>query len=75
MTNENHTAERLKGNNLLIKFRDSEELFICYDYLKVENEAEIFDSLDRFLNNRETDISLIPGIAISRETIKYIKKI
>jgi hypothetical protein len=76
MTEEDNTAERLKGNNVLIKFRDGEELFVYIEDVTTEKEqVEWFDNVETFLNSTQVFSSLLPGLAISRETIKYITKI
>lgn len=74
MTDEDHTAAKLKGFNCLIKFTDGEELFIIVEDLDVNDPGDWFSKAEDYLNNKE---ELFPhsGIALSRDTVKYIKQI
>ncbi len=76
---EDLTAARLKGHNCLIKFRDGEEMTLYVRQLASANEEEVsewFYDVEKFINGA-TDVEYFPvaGIAMSRDAIKYVKKI
>lgn len=78
MTTEDLLAEKLKGNNCLIKFIDGEELFIRVEAIarSEESSAEWFSETEIFLNGTPPEsIFSEPDIALSRNLIKYIIKI
>ncbi len=75
MTDEDRTAARLKGFNVVIKFVDGEELFVDIPFLDTDDEKEEWiTQIERFLNvtNSPTGTD-IPGIAINRQIVKYIR--
>ena len=74
MTDEDHTAAKLKGFNCLIKFKDGEELLLYVDDLIFDEPGNWFSRVEDFLNGRE-EIFPHPSIAISHDTVKYIKQI
>lgn len=74
MTDEDRTAAKLKGFNCLIKFKDGEELFITVEDLDYDDPENWFSRAEDFLNGRE-EIFPLPSIALSRDTVKYIKQI
>lgn len=80
MKDEDLTAAKLKGYNCLIKFKDGEELLIKVDQVGPGDEDEIqwFYDAEKFLNGYDEDVvEYFPstGIAITRDSIKYIRKI
>ena len=77
MTEEDILAAKLKGYNVLIKFKDGEELLIIVDTVNSSND----DSMDWFMD-AETFINGEPGvnfpyskIAVCKDSIKYVKKL
>ncbi len=77
MTDEDRTAERLKGFNVLIKFKDREEIFLGIGFNDDEDEIEWFQQVEQFINGKPTDDDFFPvvGMAVARDSIKYVKKI
>jgi len=77
MTDEDFTAARLKGYNCLVKFKDGEELLLkIASFTDDEEEACWFASSEKILNDIfKEDVFDIPGLAVSKNTIKYIIKI
>ena len=77
MSKEDQTAEKLKGCNCFIKFTDGEELYLNIEELEYEEgEIEWFEDTDRFLNSADDNgVSRIPGLAVNRKFIKYIKNL
>ncbi len=79
MTDEDHTAERLKGNNCLIKFRDGEELMLYISELDADDSdaaAEWLLDVEKFINgNAEVEYFPGPGLALSRNSVKYVRRI
>lgn len=75
MSEEDKTVAKLKGYNCIIKFTDGEELYLTINDLEYE-EAGWFVDTDRFINSTDDNgVSRIPGLAVNRKCIKYIKKI
>ena len=76
MTDEDRTVSKLKGENVLIKFKDGEELCIRVDLGEdSDDEAVWFTEMEDFLNNKDVDHCSIPNLALTRDTIKYIRRI
>lgn len=78
MTDEDATAAKLKGYNCLVKFKDGEELFLKVDDLDNNDEDEMSDwfiDVEQFLNGTGGEVFPIVGMALSRDAIKYIRKI
>ena len=76
MTDEDRTAQKLKGYNCFIKFTDGEELCLYIEDLDNEGfESEWFSDLEQFINGSTDGITRISGLAINRKFIKYVKKI
>jgi hypothetical protein len=75
MTDEDHTAARLKGFNVLVKFIDGEELLVTVPFLDTDDDVmEWMTNVDQFLNgSKEFTHMDIPRIAANRQLIKYIK--
>lgn len=78
MTDEDCTAAKLKGYNCLIKFKDGEELVVRTKNLNGNDDevAQWLMDVEKFINGC-TDVEYFPiaGFAMSRESIKYIRKI
>ncbi len=78
MTDEDRTAERLKGFNILIKFKDGEELLIDEPDVghNPDDESQWFRDVEDFINGSDgSEFFPTAGLAISRDSIKYVKKI
>lgn len=77
MDTEDQVVEKLKGRNCLIKFMDGEELYVYIDQLEDEEDAiEMLQDIERFLNDTNIDYhSPLPGIAVNRQSVKYVRKI
>ena len=78
MTDEDRTAAKLRGLNCLIKFKDGEELLIKVDSLNgTEEEAsEWLMDIEKFINGSDSvEYCPIPGIAMTRDTIKYARQL
>lgn len=78
MTDEDKTAAKLKGYACLLKFKDGEELLLKVPDVLDGNEEESsvwFEEAENFINNTEPELYKyfpLHGIAVSRESIKYI---
>ena len=78
MTDEDKTAAKLKGYACLLKFKDGEEMLLkVHDVLdgNEEESSEWFEEAENFINNTEQGIHRyfpLHGVAISRESIKYV---
>jgi hypothetical protein len=81
MTDEDLVAAKLKGYNCLIKFKDGEELFIKSADVTdgtTDSELEWFQDVEKYINEQDKeDLPYFPlqGIAVARNSIKYVKKI
>lgn len=79
MTDEDLVAAKLKGYTCLIKFKDGEELLIKADLGDDDDdELQWFQDVEKFINGCDEEIvEYFPGgaIALSRQSVKYIKKI
>lgn len=77
MDTEELVSEKLKGKNCLIKFIDGERLYIFVKQLEAGgDDGGWFADVERFLSISEnTDVSPIPGVALNRAQVKYIRKI
>lgn len=72
---EDYTAAKLKGHDAFIKFIDGEVLFITVGRFDDEDGSQDwFVDIENFLNGHEQNLC-IADIAISRSTIKYIKRL
>lgn len=78
MTDEDRIAERLKGNNCLIKFKDGEELLLHIPQLLGDDEeiANWFIQVEEYLNNHgKENFFPVAGFAMAGNVIKYVRKI
>jgi len=81
MIDEDLTAAKLKGYNCLVKFKDGEVLLLKSGTLESGDEADIedwFRDVEKFINGCGEDVVEyfpIGGISITRDTIKYVRKI
>jgi len=76
MTDEEKTVSKLKGENCLIKFKDGEELVLRVDFGDEDTEGQWFIDMELFINGiADIEFCQIPGIAVTRDSIKYVKKI
>lgn len=76
METEDRVVEKLKGKNCLIKFIDGEELFIFVDELNGHDPGSWLSDVEEFLSIQgNTQVSPVPGVALNRAQVKYIKKI
>lgn len=74
MTEEDRVAEKLKGKNCLVKFRDGEEMYLELDPTEgLDSEDEWFIAIDHFLN-ADGELPIL-SVGLSRDAIKYIIKI
>lgn len=75
MTDEDRTAAKLRGKNCLIKFKDGEELMFYAGELDGDEDDKMFwlQDVEKYLNG-SSDIEYFPaaGIALSRDSIKYV---
>ena len=76
MTPEDRTAEKLKGNNCLIKFKDGEELMLSIPEVNGTHDdaSEWFMDAEAFMHGNNEHFPFA-SISVSRDTIKYIIKI
>jgi hypothetical protein len=79
MTDEDRTANKLKGHNCLIKFRDGEELTLHIPDLDNNgDDIQWFADAEQFINGCGRDVvEYFParGLAITQDSVKYIRKI
>lgn len=80
MTEEDITAAKLRGYNCLIKFKDGEVLYLTIDKLKGDEDqvSEWLLEVERYINaNHHHPFEYFPaeGVAMTRDTIKYIRAI
>jgi hypothetical protein len=80
MTDEDLVAAKLKGYTCLIKFKDGEELLIkAYRTSATANEEiAFFEDAEKFINGCDENVVEyfpIPGLSVTRDSIKYIKAI
>jgi len=82
MTNEDLVAAKLKGYTCLIKFKDGEELLIKVTDVASpttpDHESDWFQDAEKFINGCDEgtiEYFPVPGMAVTRDSIKYIKKI
>jgi hypothetical protein len=74
MTDEDRTAEKLRGYNVVIKFKDGEEIFV--DVPDVDNnDINWFEEVDNFMHDKDSKYFPAVDISIAKDTIKYIRKI
>jgi hypothetical protein len=78
MTSEDILVAKLKGYNVLVKFKDGEELLLSINELSL---TEVwFTMTEHFINSTagddyDTPDFSAPNIAVSRDSIKYIIKL
>jgi hypothetical protein len=79
MTSEDKLAAKLKGYNCLIKFRDGEELLINVPEVDDGDDgSQWFLDVEKFINKIDVemfDYFPMTGIAMSRDSIKYVMKL
>jgi len=75
MTDEDIVVAKLKGHNFLIKFNDGEEFTDESPDLFSDSEQWLMD-VEKFINgSNEVEYCPMPGIAISRKAIKYVRQL
>lgn len=75
MTDEDHTALKLQGYNVLVKFKDEEELYLSIGSMDTETDQdEWFVSASEFVNGTNK-IFPVADVVVARDSIKYIIKI
>ena len=73
---QDRSAAKLKGHNCIVKFKDGEELYLTIEELDgdADLQSEWLVEAERFINNdRDIEWFQCPGIALSRDSVKYIK--
>jgi len=81
MTDEDLVAAKLKGYACLVKFKDGEELLIKVSDVLTGNDDEVsqwFMDAEKFINGCTEDVVEyfpVPGLAMTKDSIKYIKRI
>ncbi len=75
MTDMDCTAAKLKGYNILLKFKDGEELLLGIEFFNEEDESEWFEDVEKFISGHLEVVFPVNNMAISRDTVKYVKKI
>ena len=78
MTDEDLLAAKLKGYSCLVKFNDGEELFIKVPEVLISEDESVnwFEIAESYINgSEEVEYFPVAGFAMSRNAIKYIKKI
>jgi hypothetical protein len=73
MNTEDRTAAKLKGNNIVVKFFDGEELFLTAEDIDQDSEYW-FDEISEFLNGAASSFP-IANVSIARSSIKYVRLI
>jgi len=75
MTDEDRTVGRLKGHNILIKFKDGEELTLHVDDIDDEGlNSEWFQDVEQYLN-RKIEYFPTAGFSVAPDVIKYVRRI
>lgn len=76
MTDEDFTAAKLKGYTVYVKFKDGEILFLKPDLDNPDEYLQWFYDAEKFING-SSDVEYFPisGIAMTRDTIKYVKEL
>lgn len=79
MTDEDLVAAKLKGYISLVKFKDGEELLLREPTYNDEDEIiQWYMDAEKFINGCDEDtVEYFPsfGFAVTRDSIKYIRKI
>lgn len=75
MTDEDVVAAKLKGFNAVIKFKDGEELLIKSSLLDstADDKKEWITDVEDFINSSEHAYFPHLGLAIDRDSVKYVK--
>jgi len=72
MIDEDRTAAKLKGYNVMVKFRDGEELFLKVD---IKDDQEWFLDVESYINGAQDVAFPSRELAVRADTIKYVLKI
>ena len=81
MTDEDIVLAKLKGYTCIIKFKDGEELLIKVPEVangNIDDEVQWFEDVEKFINgcdNGVVEYFPLPNMAMTQDSIKYIRKI
>ena len=73
---EARTAAKLSGKNVVVKFNDSEEVYLSADFSTDRKQDMFFTQVDEWLANK-VDVPYFPHHELSAApgSIKYVKRL